>query len=374
MNKLVYELGVSLDDSQEDDYDIPHNVNTDLHKILREQKECINDQFWSKKWDRFKKYANDFELIFTSGFGSPSISSYIPISRSFFKLWEILHDFEDVLLIKNDPQGLKAAFLAEGPGGFIEAFATYRGDKFCNDKLYGVTLLSSDRNIPCWKVPPRLMNANNIMLLGGADGTGSLYNNDNINSFVHVIGANSCAFVTADGGFDFSTNFNGQEELSSALISAEINTALQLLQCGGTFILKMFDINTDLSFQLLALLRLNFQRVIISKPLSSRPANSEKYIICISFKGHTTSLTPVNKVPSSLVQDVVYFNALNIIRQSIHINRTFCLIHSSKQDKNDPIFCKTLKFQLANAIRWCNKYNIQINPRAIIAYKSMYFS
>ena len=47
--------------------------------------------------------------------------------------------------------------------------------------------------------------------------------------------------ITADGGFDFSIDFNKQEELAIRLILTEAIYAIILQKKGGVFILKIFD-------------------------------------------------------------------------------------------------------------------------------------
>lgn len=49
---------------------------------------------------------------------------------------------------------------------------------------------------------------------------------------------------------------------------------------GGNFICKLFDIFTPFSVGLIYLLRTCFQEISIHKPNTSRPANSERYVIC----------------------------------------------------------------------------------------------
>ena len=51
-------------------------------------------------------------------------------------------------------------------------------------------------------------------------------------------------FVTGDGGFDYSINFNQQEEDSLNLIYAQILFAI-ILKKGGSFVLKLFDTFTS---------------------------------------------------------------------------------------------------------------------------------
>ena len=67
-----------------------------------------------KLWDKIKKISNDFELIYLPNkkLKSSSVSTYEPLCRSYFKLWEIIHDFNLI----NNSSPIKAAGLAEGPG------------------------------------------------------------------------------------------------------------------------------------------------------------------------------------------------------------------------------------------------------------------
>ena len=51
----------------------------------------------------------------------------------------------------------------------------------------------------------------------------------------------------------------------------------------------MFDIFSVNSLQILYLLSCFYKKVIISKPNTSRQANSEKYIVCKHFKFNDTS-------------------------------------------------------------------------------------
>jgi cap1 methyltransferase len=53
---------------------------------------------------------------------------------------------------------------------------------------------------------------------------------------------------------------------------------------GGSFILKVFDTFSLASFEMIYLLSYLYEEVYIMKPSTSRPANSEKYIICLRFR------------------------------------------------------------------------------------------
>ena len=53
---------------------------------------------------------------------------------------------------------------------------------------------------------------------------------------------NNIDYITADGGFDFSVDFNKQEDLSLKLIFAQIIYAIIMQKKGGHFVIKIFDI------------------------------------------------------------------------------------------------------------------------------------
>jgi hypothetical protein len=58
---------------------------------------------------------------------------------------------------------------------------------------------------------------------------------------------------------------------------------------GGVFILKIYDVHFEITNQLLMLLCLYYRKVGIIKPLTSRPGNSEKYVLCEGFFGISES-------------------------------------------------------------------------------------
>ena len=68
--------------------------------------------------------------------------------------------------------------------------------------------------------------------------------------------------VTADGGFDFSIDFNKQEQLSYRLIFCEIVTALSVQRIGGHFVCKLFDLYTDASIKINIFCLLFLQRYL----------------------------------------------------------------------------------------------------------------
>jgi 23S rRNA U2552 (ribose-2'-O)-methylase RlmE/FtsJ len=362
-------------------------LNDHLHNFLRKRKDCISEHYKSKKWDRFKKLSNEYELIYTTSSSFPSVSTYPAISRSFFKLWEILSDFEDTMHFKTR-KNIKALFLAEGPGGFLEAFSCYRPpDLFKKDHVYGVTLISPDKNIPYWKIPAEILNCGNVKLLKGVDGTGSLYNTQNIIQFKKDIGGSCADLITSDGGFDFSMDFNNQEEISMYLIASEIFATIALQGPRGTCIIKIYDVHSLRTIKLMWILSKHYEQFHIIKPLSSRPANSEKYIVCHGFRGIIHSLynllenlvttqdyTQLDTISmdATFFHQIVNYNVFYISRQVIYINKTLAFIKTIKHDKNDSEFVDNIRKQLCKSIKWCHKYSIKISLDTLQYYGRAY--
>lgn len=77
---------------------------------------------------------------------------------------------------------------------------------------------------------------------------------------------------------------NLQELYCTRIILSELLIALAVLENEGNFVLKMFDTFTDLSKGVLYIITSMFEDVYVFKPDSSRPVNSERYIIALRFK------------------------------------------------------------------------------------------
>ena len=353
---------------------------------LLNYKNKIDEVSSQKIWDRTKKLTNDYELIHmpTRKNKHQSIALYNPLSRSYFKMWEIIFDFK---LISNENKKMVIACLAEGPGGFIEAINNYRRNYAKSiDPIYGITLKSENKDIPGWnKAHNYLNNNNNIKISYGIDNTGNLYNLNNILYFRDLILKNEKSkvdIITADGGFDFSINFNNQEQLSHRLIFCEIVTALTIQKLKGKFICKFFDIYSELSMSFIYILTNFYENVYITKPHTSRPANSEKYIVAYNFLGidnrylqelqnivkywdilsknnwHINSIFE-KKMPLDFISNILKYNTNNSNEQIKNIVKTLNYIENNKKLED------TKSYQSMIACNWCNKYKVKINKHSI---------
>ena len=265
--------------------DISNNIfiSESLNYYLIQIKEQINT--YIENWDVYKKYTNPYEYIHTNVPNKNlSISKYKPLSRSFYKMIEIINIFN----LLNENENIKSFHLAEGPGGFIEAFSYKRKNE--KDTYYGITLISDNINIPSWKKSSVfLKNTSNVILEYGESKNGDLFLKKNL-IYCYNKYLNSIDYITGDGGFDFSFDFNNQEQSSYKLIFSQIIYAIIMQKKNGVFILKIFDIFKYKTVELLFLLSNFYDNMYIYKPHTSRIANSEKYIICKNYKCNNNEL------------------------------------------------------------------------------------
>ncbi|KAL7569194.1 hypothetical protein ACA910_016754 [Epithemia clementina (nom. ined.)] len=93
--------------------------------------------------------------------------------------------------------------------------------------------------------------------------------------------------VLADGGFDAQRDSEHQEAMTQKLVVCEVAAALALLRKGGTLVVKMFGFQTSVIRALLADLKIKFgsANMVALKPVSSRPASAERYLVCRGFCG-----------------------------------------------------------------------------------------
>jgi cap1 methyltransferase len=236
--------------------------------------------------------------------------------------------------------------------------------------------------VPNWKKMDLLLKKfPNISIIYGKDNTGNLYHHINLKDCVEKYG-NSMHIITADGGFDFSNNFDEQENNIFRLIFTQVSYALALQKKGGHFILKMFDIFSVNSLQILYLLSCFYKKVIISKPNTSRQANSEKYIVCKNFKYDDTkevteklinvlkilenfdfkeyNISEIIDIPIQKIylDTVIEANSILGNKQIENINSTIKLINL--KDRSEKLY-NLKSINISRCIKWCTKNGIPYN-------------
>ena len=234
-----------------------------------------------KYWNIYRRLFNPLSLLNLLDEKKKNIGIYNNkiLSRSFFKMIEIEKDYNIFYKYKNT--NIKTLFIAEAPGGFIESF--YKLREYYKDSYYGISLIEKNKNIPNWT---NLLNKKyeRLKLLYGYDNSGNIYKLINIINYVNSIGENTCDIVTADGGFDFTKDYNNQEYNFLKLFFCEVVLALKLQKLGGIFIIKCFDLTHIISIKIFYILSHLYETITITKLKTSRQTKSERYIICKNLK------------------------------------------------------------------------------------------
>lgn len=367
--------------------DIPKIIYDEkMLSILNKYKDYINNVSHMRIWDFCKKLSNQYELLhhyIKNKNSNLGIANYDPISRSFFKFWELVYDFD---LIDNTKDRIVYGAIAEGPGGFIESFNFYRRkySSSCNDIINCITLKSDSDEIPGWKNSNKLLReCKNFNICWGNDGTGNIYNTENIKEYAKLFINQKADLVTSDGGFDFSRDYSNQEINAVRLIISEIVTAFSILKVNGHFLIKVYDIFHNITIDIIYLLTMYFENINIVKPHTSRTANSEKYIICKFFKGiHKSDLDNLinvlnefvilneqnkyptrllsNKIPTEFIDLIFDINTYHLSKQikSIISALILCNIKLSNTDVNS-----IKNEQTIYSLSWCDKYDFPVNSK-----------
>lgn len=368
------EIVMNYTDSSVEQLAINPSLKEEVCNIKQEIEKYID------KWDEYKKITNKYEYINSPFFLEKQkinscVCSYKPISRSYFKMIEILTQFKF-----NFSFAIHSFHLAEGPGGFIEALQKYRSCKF--DTYIGMTLSqSSNRDIPKWnKIQNYMKSHPNIKLEYGPKKDGNLYYKHNLDYMIKNH-KNKYDFITADGGFDYSVDFNKQEENSINLIFSEVLYALILQKQGGSFVLKIFDMFHQTTIEILYLLCYFYKQVYVYKPRTSREANSEKYIICKNFtinnnyepiiQSLCNNFNDLSKqtlykifnfnLNSYFLSKIEEINAIYGQQQVENILNTITYINDENKSSKE----RLEKIKIANVqkcITWCKDHNQPIYP------------
>ncbi len=250
-----------------------------IDQILR-LKSSLSD-FAQTEYFYARSVCNDYESIGRSIFQNRSavkIANLDAILNFMFTNPEILRTRS-----KSTDNTLYFADICSGPGGFSQ-YVMWRTK--LNAKGFGCTLRNElDFNLN--HIP------GNFDIFYGTQGDGNILNPANIESLKDYIlmrtGQMGVHFLMADGGITIK-NENMQEYGSKNLYICQCLTALLLVREGGDCIVKLYDIFSLFSVGLVYLMYRCFKQILIIKPNSSRPANSERYLICKHKNGNTTSI------------------------------------------------------------------------------------
>lgn len=350
-------------------------------------------------WKKVRWYINDFDFLVKDPI----------INRAFYKYWEIINEFD---LFEQYSSEDVVLHCAEAPGGFIQGtniylqinegastackqpaspnmdedgFTVVKSRRKPRRNPYKIFTISLNKDLPQYKTynlpsyNKSILNKH-VCVTYGKDNSGDINNIDNI-EYISTLCPNPFYLITSDGGFDEGNDFNHKEQLHYRLILHEVFAGIRLQKQGGHFVLKMFDMFTTTSVHVLYLLSLLYRDVFVYKPQTSRPTNSERYIICkhftcdeaylnsilhelrkLSSQLHApkyVSFTLFETIPDGFVSTVQEMNADLIAKQCAFLDKAIKLC-------NEPTFVDNYENELGKLIeqrrsvfrQWESSYNL----------------
>lgn len=344
-------------------------LHTPRHTELLHLKSEIEGVHPDGVWDDAKKITNPYEYVFLSlqKRMHRSIAAIQPLSRSYFKMLEIW-----------DFLGLRdvtcSSHTAEGPGGFLEAIQ-HRAPRTTS---IAMTLRSTERTVPGWRKSQAFLREHpSVHVTYGADNTGNLYSLANQSAFAaaartHL--SHPADLYTADGGFDFSNDYNGQENTVQRLLAAEALAGFYTLRGGGTMVLKVFDTKNRATLELLWVLSSCFERSALIKPHTSRPANSERYWLGVNRRAaipewvlqllRTLTATDASQGWNRLFAETPYsdkwaadiqtFQERMELQQTMNIQMTLNVL----RDPARPLVLDLLRVNIHQSRLWCAAHGV----------------
>ena len=323
----------------------------DIATKLSEKKSEIDR--YTTEWETAKRVIHPYEYIYSSSYLRKNVSGIKPVSRSYFKIAEILQDYGIVVDNK------QVLCVAEAPGGFVQRLL-----EKSVQRVHGITLISEDKRVPYWN--HAVLRDKRFLAHEGFTKDGDLTSFKNILTFANDIG--KVSLVTGDGGFDVSDDYDAQERISYPLIFSEVYLGLLVLEEGGVFVCKIFDTFNRDTLCLLAILHQCFQQVVFHKPCMSRSSNSEKYVVCLSYRGPNTDIINQmtraylskfqgldTRVSDGFLRDMAKYVREYSDSQMALIDRGIYGIQTKNIGKTPT------NRQIHAALEWCNTYDIPIN-------------
>ncbi|XP_064641497.1 cap-specific mRNA (nucleoside-2'-O-)-methyltransferase 2-like [Lineus longissimus] len=208
-------------------------------------------------------------------------------TQAWCKFHEILGKFQ--LVPEENSDVFESVHICEAPGAFVTSLNHYLRSHYPNTRWHW----TANTLNPFYEGNDPQIMIDDVMLIKdtlqnwyfGVDNTGDITKKANLLGLTELFRSRKVSLVTADGSINCQNNPAEQERLVAFLHFSEAVAALNLLKIGGHFVIKMFTLFEAESVCLLYLLNCLFDKVNIMKPATSKPGNSEVYVVGENFIG-----------------------------------------------------------------------------------------
>ena len=346
-----------------------HPCNPIINKTMYSYLVEIKKQIYSNKilLEKYKSINNPYEYIHSVIPNTKmTICKIVPSSNTFFKIIEIIN----LLDLFNGMQLLKCNtfHLIEGENnGYVEATNYIRKNK--GDTHY---LMTNNSN----KLDNLKSTKSNIIYEKGYCECSSNKNIINTNNLIYFYNKYNgiMDFITAD-------NNNDDELNNDKILFNQIAFAISMQNVGGIFLLKIFNIFSKSSIDMIYFLSILYEKVYIIKPSICNFTSAEKYIVCKGFR--IDNLEYKDKILSKMI-DIINTcnkenNHTNFIEKLFNID--IPCYYLNKMEEYNAIICqqqieylfsilninininKNINYNLyiQQCIEWCKKNKLPYN-------------
>jgi 23S rRNA U2552 (ribose-2'-O)-methylase RlmE/FtsJ len=314
-------------------------------------------------------------------------------SRAFRKLYEILITYPK--LFKPDTKNLQNSNIIKTfdicgfPGGFTYALlyytktqSRYEGIDWYLQSLkpkFNQANTSTERTR---SFTPKIIN-NKRVILGcpstNFGGSGDITDIRNIKYYKNFFKDGKRDLIVSDCGQEIELDEN-QEKILYKVNFGQILTTLYCLAEGGNFIMKTFQMNTQFSLSIMALLSMVFKDIKLIKTESSKYTSSEYYICCFHYYNNLSN-DNFKELDNIIINfnENTYFKKIFIDENSFHtLNPNF---YSQLVDNYIKLY-ESINLKTNKYIELLNKYNLNfplilyiienLNKKLIKEYEQKY--
>lgn len=260
------------------------------------------DPLYARESNEWTQFQNTIDIYKPMRFEIAKGYNAKNVTNAWMKYWEIYNQYG---LIGDGP--VHAFFNAELPGAALCAFNHYMKTKrpgVVFDWRASSLVQNSDNNALGDTYGLYEMNKSKWVMSGTNNGDATVM--DNILDFAAQIGPDSSFggvdLYSHDAGIDVSDDFNEQETANAKIHLGCAIAGFMTLKPGGNFVAKQYTFFETLTWNLIIIYSQLFDEFYICKPLTSRPYNSEVYLVGKGFKGFD------EKIKTILVDKLMNFN------------------------------------------------------------------
>jgi 23S rRNA U2552 (ribose-2'-O)-methylase RlmE/FtsJ len=375
------ELNINLDQKNLISYPNLHAISKNLNRVKR----AIDTRYF-KKWQYIT-----FQLDNYKSLGEYIAKNYKVVSKAntkpsnaFMKMYEMAMTFK--IIDKSNPT-LKSFHFCEAPGMFIIGLNHYLQTKtnIKNWDFYGNSLTIDADKTALTDVYGLIDKYKNKWLIG-PKASGDIRELTNIDFFKEKL--TEVDLITSDCGICVDLgDLNKYEELIAETDFAQFINMLNLLKKGGSGIIKTFiPLELPSNVCLIYTLTQVFEEVYFSKPITSRPQNSEVYLVCIGYLGidpksldklksllnkklypkFNPKLNWIDNIPESFVKQLEDY-VVEITRQQIsYLLNIFHFVDNTSELEKIKILRDDNKLKEITNKYWCKKFDLEINNKQMI--------